>query len=203
MKNYFKNFGRNFGSSLSHALASLRKKIRKEKNVKEGKQGEDGADPDIVKLKVASVGITMNGRCSHQSQTTEAEMKSSPDSEKNEKIGESSAQTIHAKGKNPDVVGKERSYDWITCMRHKDKILAMLHEQIDKKTKPKDILLPLRCAVDAGVIRKPTWSEFCEEFGSHKLKSKASLSYHCHRAKVSELAVYKFLKKNFLRLTDT
>ena len=56
-----------------------------------------------------------------------------------------------------------------------DKVVARLHELMDGRSKPKDVLMPIRAAMDAGVIRRPTWAEFIAEFGS-KRASKGSLS---------------------------
>jgi hypothetical protein len=57
-----------------------------------------------------------------------------------------------------------------------DKVLARLHQLIDIKTQPKDIVMPIRAAMDAGAIRRPTWEEFCKEFGNDKISGKSSLS---------------------------
>ena len=55
------------------------------------------------------------------------------------------------------------------------KVVARLHELMDGKMKPRDILMPIRAAMEAGVIRRPTWAEFISEFGC-KRTSKGSLS---------------------------
>jgi hypothetical protein len=55
-------------------------------------------------------------------------------------------------------------------------VIALLRQLMEGKTKPKDVLMPVRAAMDAGVIRRPTWEEFCQEFGSYRLKSKTSFS---------------------------
>ena len=55
-------------------------------------------------------------------------------------------------------------------------IIRRLHELVDCQTSPKQIVMPLRAAMDAGIIRQPTWPEFCEEFGPTKISSKSSLS---------------------------
>ncbi len=55
-------------------------------------------------------------------------------------------------------------------------VISLIRQLMDGKTKPKDVLMPVRAAMEAGVIRRPTWEEFCQEFGSWRLKSKASLS---------------------------
>ena len=56
-----------------------------------------------------------------------------------------------------------------------DKVVARLHELMDGRMKPKDIMMPLRAAMEAGAIRRPTWAEFIAEFGS-KRTSKGTLS---------------------------
>ena len=57
-----------------------------------------------------------------------------------------------------------------------DNVVTMLSRLMEGKTKPKDVLMPVRSAMEAGVIRRPTWEEFCSEFGKDKIKSKASFS---------------------------
>jgi hypothetical protein len=56
-----------------------------------------------------------------------------------------------------------------------DKVVGRLHELSDGKQKPRDILMPLRAAMEAGAIRRPTWAEYGSEFG-FKRTSKTSLS---------------------------
>ena len=57
-----------------------------------------------------------------------------------------------------------------------DAVVALLHQLMEGKTKPKDVLMPVRAAMEAGVIRRPTWEEFCQEFGSWRVKNKSSFS---------------------------
>lgn len=62
-----------------------------------------------------------------------------------------------------------------------DVILQKLHELVDTKVKPKDVMEPIRAARDAGVIRKPTWAEFRAEFGKKKVNQKSSFDkYFTH-----------------------
>ena len=56
-----------------------------------------------------------------------------------------------------------------------DKVISRLHVLMKGKIKPRDVLMPLRAAIEAGAIRRPTWAEFISEFGM-KLASKTSLS---------------------------
>lgn len=57
-----------------------------------------------------------------------------------------------------------------------DNIVDLLLQLMEGKSKPKDVLMPIRAAMEAGVIRRPTWEEFCSEFGEERIKSKASFS---------------------------
>ena len=45
-------------------------------------------------------------------------------------------------------------------------IIARLHKMIDGCTTPMDAIMPIRAAIEAGIIRRPTWSEFHKEFPS-------------------------------------
>lgn len=56
-----------------------------------------------------------------------------------------------------------------------DKIVIRLHELSDGKQKPRDVLMPMRAAMEAGALRRPTWAEYMSEFGC-KRTSKSSLS---------------------------
>lgn len=53
-------------------------------------------------------------------------------------------------------------------------LIQKLHELVDIQTSPKEIFMPVRAAMDAGVIKRPTWGEFCAEFGCDKVNSKSS-----------------------------
>ena len=56
-----------------------------------------------------------------------------------------------------------------------DKVVTRLHELSDGKQKPRDLLMSMRAAMEAGALRRPTWAEYMSEFGS-KRTSKTSLS---------------------------
>ena len=43
-------------------------------------------------------------------------------------------------------------------------IIAQLHQMIDGCSAPMDAVMPIRAAIEAGIIRRPTWSEFIVEF---------------------------------------
>ena len=45
-----------------------------------------------------------------------------------------------------------------------ENIIAILHQMIDGCDAPMDTVMPIRAAIEAGIIRRPTWSEFIAEF---------------------------------------
>lgn len=83
-----------------------------------------------------------------------------------------------------------------------DKVIARLHELMKEKMKPRDILMPIRAAMEAGAIRRPTWAEFIAEFGS-KRASKGSLSNYTDTTKVRFDGEPQFMTmvEDFRRLT--
>lgn len=55
-------------------------------------------------------------------------------------------------------------------------VVNRIRELVIPKSKPKDVMMPIRAAIDAGVIERPNWESFVYEFGEDKLKSKTSFS---------------------------
>lgn len=78
-----------------------------------------------------------------------------------------------------------------------EKVIARLHELMDERTSPKDVMMPIRAAFDAGVIRHPTWSEFCAEFGPSKLKSKTSFNDYLNVNYKYDGESFKVMVENF------
>ena len=54
-------------------------------------------------------------------------------------------------------------------------LMEKLHEMIDRQSKPYHVVMPIRAAMDAGLLGRPSYRQFCKEFGNDKLKSKSSL----------------------------
>ena len=82
-----------------------------------------------------------------------------------------------------------------------DAVIALLCQLMEGKTKPKDVLMPARAAMEAGVIRRPTWEEFCQEFGSYRLKSKTSFSDYTNPDKSPYTgADFQMMKEKFRQL---
>lgn len=82
-------------------------------------------------------------------------------------------------------------------------VIALLRQLMEGKTKPKDVLMPVRAAMEAGVIRRPTWEEFCQEFGSYRLKSKTSFSDYTNPDKSPYTgADFQMMKEKFRQLVS-
>lgn len=64
----------------------------------------------------------------------------------------------------------------VTNPSRTDEILKKLHELVERPGKPKTIIMPIRAAMDAGAISRPTWEQFCAEFGKDRVRSKSSLT---------------------------
>ncbi len=73
----------------------------------------------------------------------------------------------------------EEQGGFLNLVTHPDKaetVVGKLHELVDRQTKAKDIVKPIRAAMEAGALGRPTWKLFCNEFGPDKLKSSTSLN---------------------------
>jgi hypothetical protein len=82
-----------------------------------------------------------------------------------------------------------------------DAVVNLIRQLMEGKTKPKDVLMPVRAAMDAGVIRRPTWEEFYKEFGSYRLKSKTSFSDYTNPDKSPYTgADFQMMKEKFRQL---
>lgn len=80
-------------------------------------------------------------------------------------------------------------------------VISLLRRLMTGKQKPKDVMMPVRAAMEAGVIRRPTWEEFCSEFGTGLLKSKASFSDYTNPGRAPyEGEDFEAIKAQFLRL---
>ena len=55
-------------------------------------------------------------------------------------------------------------------------VIAKITELVNMESKPKNIIRPIRAAMDAGVLYRPSWEAFIEEFGRNKVRSKSSLN---------------------------
>ena len=80
-------------------------------------------------------------------------------------------------------------------------VMRILSEHITGKTKPLDICLPIRAAMDTNVIRKPSYNEFCSIFGSD-VCDKSSYDAHLsiNNTVKKNLDYYESLKREFMQL---
>lgn len=86
----------------------------------------------------------------------------------------------------------------VTDVNKTPAVMELLHQLMEGKTKPKDVLMPVRAAMDAGVIRRPTWEEFCQEFGSWRLKSKTSFRDYTNPGNIPYTgADFQMMKEKF------
>ena len=83
----------------------------------------------------------------------------------------------------------------VIAPQHATAVIKKLHELIDDKMEPKGIMMCIRAAMDAGAIAKPSYGQFCTEFGDKKLKSKTSFNDYTEER-------YKFIGKAFDSLKE-
>lgn len=80
-----------------------------------------------------------------------------------------------------------------------DAVLQQLHELVDRQSEPCEVVMPIRAAMEAGVIGRPTWGQFCAEFGKDKLSSKSSLSKYTGEGYAYYTADFQMMVKSFLK----
>ncbi len=56
---------------------------------------------------------------------------------------------------------------------HAEAVLKRLRELVERQTLPRDIVMPIRAAIDAKAITRPSWTDFCIEFGEERISSKS------------------------------
>ena len=67
-------------------------------------------------------------------------------------------------------------YPFMKCKDKAEEVIGLLRRYMDGKNrnKPKDIMMPVRAALDARVIRKPTYTEFKAAFPEFVPRAKSS-----------------------------
>lgn len=75
-----------------------------------------------------------------------------------------------------DNTRQPQEYPFVLVRDKAEDIIALLRQYMSgiDRSKPKDMMMPVRAAFDAGAIRKPTYSEFKEVFPRFAPKSKSS-----------------------------
>ena len=101
----------------------------------------------------------------------------------------------------PDIDPDIKPYTgWIHDSDQQPRILYTLKKCMERKTHPKGILMPLAAALKAGVIRKPTWSEYKKVFEDHPLSTGTSLSFWVNESKIYIYETDKSMRDEFLSL---
>ncbi len=75
----------------------------------------------------------------------------------------------------PQVVENDFSL-LVTNPERAAEVVDRIHQLMEGKVKPKDVAMPLRAAMEAGALSRPTWEAFYQEFGNGRIKSKSSYS---------------------------
>ena len=101
-------------------------------------------------------------------------------------------------GNEPDAEEKEVSSFALLVRKPDcvDTILQKLHELVDRQSVPREVVMPIRAAMEAGVIGRPTWVQFCAEFGADKLSSKSSLTKYTGEG-------YTYYGEDFLMMKES
>ena len=82
-------------------------------------------------------------------------------------------------------------------------IIRRIHDYMEGKSKPKDVMMPIRAAMDAGAIRRPTDEEFYNEFGSDRVKGKSSFNDYTNPDKAPYRgADFEAMKTEFRRFNE-
>ena len=86
-------------------------------------------------------------------------------------------------------------------------IIRDIQQYMLEKTKTKDILMPIRAAMDAGLIRRPTYDEFKAAFPNIRHIAKSSLSYYTNELNTGSAhpyhgPAYEDMVRDFERIKD-
>ena len=108
-------------------------------------------------------------------------------------------ENIQINGQDMQVTPSSRSpqpaadapYPFVVQQEKAEEIIGLLTKYMKgiNSNKPKDIMMPVRAAFDAGVIRKPSYTEFKREFPTFAPKNKSSFDmyFRCDIAHPYEL----------------
>ena len=85
-----------------------------------------------------------------------------------------------------------------------DEITDLLHKFMKGKSAPKDIMRPVRAAIDAGVLRPLSYLEFKQEFGSILGNSISSLNKYINKEYTGfkKDSLYEMMKQKFIRILE-
>lgn len=82
-------------------------------------------------------------------------------------------------------------------------IIQQIHQLMEGKERPKDVMMPIRAAMDAGVIRRPKSEEFYNEFGTNRIKGKSSIDDYTNPEKEPyKGADFEAMKDIFIKINN-
>ena len=92
----------------------------------------------------------------------------------------------------------------IIAEEYADEITDLLHKFMKGKSAPKDIMRPVRAAIDAGVLRPLSYLEFKQEFGSILGNSISSLNKYINKEYTGfkKDSLYEMMKQKFIRILE-
>ena len=98
---------------------------------------------------------------------------------------------------------KEKYIGWIYDRNKAEIIIKTIQHYMNGRATPKLIIMPIRAAIDAGAIQKPTPKEFKMIFGTTLIKSKSSLNKYCQEnTKCYFGNMYKNMVEKFLQIIE-
>jgi len=83
---------------------------------------------------------------------------------------EKGEKTIVSDGAKPKSGGLKKSFAGSVINGDADEVLVFLRNELEGKSTQKDVMMVFRAVMDAGLTRKPTFSEFKSDFGDLKVK---------------------------------
>lgn len=84
-----------------------------------------------------------------------------------------------------------------------DMVVDKITSYVNAENKPKPIVRPIRAAMDSGVLHRPSWDAFVEDYGPNKISSKTSFNDYTNPEKEHyNGASYKALVDEFKKILE-
>lgn len=84
-----------------------------------------------------------------------------------------------------------------------DVVVDKITSYVNVENRPKPIVRPIRAAMDSGVMHRPSWDAFLEEYGQNKISSKTSFNEYTNPEKEPYYgASYKALVDEFKKILE-
>ena len=82
-------------------------------------------------------------------------------------------------------------------------VVDKITSYVNAENKPKPIVRPIRAAMDSGVLHRPSWDAFVEDYGPNKISSKTSFNDYTNPEKEHyNGASYKALVDEFKKILE-